>query len=78
MDFRINQEQLEGLKKASRRDEEGLASFKLIENKENKEHFIFRVVCERYTISKEFKGAFYTKKMKNENKSIPNNNKNAI
>jgi len=58
MEWTITQEQLEKLKEVAKKDDEGLANFKLIENKDEKEHFIFRVVCERYNISKEFEDAF--------------------
>lgn len=47
MEFKITQKQLEKLKEASKDNEEGISNFKLIENKDNGVHYIFKVVCER-------------------------------
>lgn len=52
MELKIKQEQLEELKEASKKNDNGLANFKLIENKDGEEHFIFRVVCQRFHTTK--------------------------
>ena len=52
MEYKVTQKQLERLIEAARKDENGKSHFKLIENKQGEEHFIFRVVCERYHTTK--------------------------
>ena len=37
----------------ARGNPEGLANYKIIENKDDKEHYIFRVVCERQNVKSE-------------------------
>jgi len=50
--WEIKQKSLEKLKVAARLNDNGLSNFKLIENKDGEEHFVFRVVCEKLHIAK--------------------------
>lgn len=53
IDCVVTSRKLEELKEASKKNADGLSNFKLIENKDGEEHFIFRVVCERVRLMKE-------------------------
>ncbi len=52
MNQKITTEQLERLEDSARKDKDGMANFKLIEHKNGDEHFIFRVVCQRFLTTK--------------------------
>lgn len=43
----VTQEHLERLKEVSKKNKDGLSNFKLTDNQDGKDSYVFRVVCEK-------------------------------